>query len=478
MPGPGDPDKAGPTEVSGGSMTSMSRPILVLAAVLAAGGPAVAQTAAPPAAARPTDAAPSAARRPTDATEIERLLPPSARPFLGAPAPRSAAFLPQPPLLPRGRPPGFAVGQFVILPGAAASVAYDDNSGADDSGGDAALIGTASANVRAQSTYRRHALGFDAGVTQSGPLAGDANADLDWSVGTDGRLDLTPRTQADARIALARTTPDVEDAESEDVNASTTLSGSAGLRQRFATFSTGALLSGAVIREDNTAGARRFDDPGRDDEREVGDRVTYGISFPTQIPVSYRLQLGVTPFWRRTLTEDNPGEDTQDVQTFGASVNVSIDIAGGLTFSASTGLVGRVYDDGRSDFDPNNALVFDWSLSRPLGGSTIADVALSRSVNDTSVSGASSRISTQASAGVTRIVRSDISLRGSVGGGRSSFEDTGRDDDSVFASLVGSWQIDDRVSLTASLRHSRRFSSDDDSDFTRNLAVLGVQARF
>ena len=395
------------------------------------------------------------------------------------PTSRSQRYLPRSLSLSEARPPGFSVGDFIVLSGAATSLAFDDNVSADEDERDSALLWAGSVQTRALSTFRRHALGFDASTTASRALVGTDSDSLDWLVGADGRLDLTRRSQLTGRIGASHLTEDPEDAESEIAQNAYLYTARTSYSHSFTRFTGGATAFISRREEDDSdvsSVSRRLREENEDELVASGDRTSYGVSFPFTFPVTQRLAFQVTPNWRRTLNDEDD-EDSSDFQVFGTSVGASFLVEGGLTISADVGLQFRRDDDGDTEFDPAESLTFDWSLVRPIGGRTLVDVAASRSIADTSVSGATVRRNTRASTGLTYLVANNMQLRAEVSLSRSDFSGTDRVDNTVAGQLSASWQLNPRLSVNTSYRYSQRFSDGGD-DFYRNVISLGLSTQF
>jgi hypothetical protein len=398
------------------------------------------------------------------------------------PASRSQRYLPPSLSLSDVRPPGFRIGDFIILSGAATSLALDDNVSADGEGRDSALLWSGSVQTRAQSNYLRHALGFDASAAASRALIGSDNDNFDWLLGSDGRLDLTRRSQLTGRLSVSHQTEDPEDAESEVSSNAYVYTARTGYSHQFARFSGGADAFVSRREEDDgdVAQERRRLDEDDEEFAESGDRTSYGVSFPFTFPATERLSFRVTPSWRRTL-RDEEGEgdnnNSSDYQVFGTSIGASYVLDRGLTVSGNVGLQFRRDDDGDTEFDPAENLTFDWSLVQPIGGRTLVDVAASHSIADTSVEDATVRRNTRASTGVTYLVANNVQVRAQATFTRSDFVGTDRVDNSVAGQLSASWQLNARLSLNASYRYSQRFS-DGGEDFYRNVISVGLSTQF
>ena len=110
--------------------------------------------------------------------------------------PRSGAYLPSllplPERLGAGR--GVRVGSFALQSATSTGLAYDDNINADDKDREGDFIWSINQYVRAQSLFRRHSLGFQASAGTGQYFQHRGESEINWLVGTDGRLDFTPNS--------------------------------------------------------------------------------------------------------------------------------------------------------------------------------------------------------------------------------------------------------------------------------------------
>jgi hypothetical protein len=404
----------------------------------------------------------------------------------GVPNSRSSGYLPDalPELL--SQRVGFPFGNFILLPSVSTSIAYDDNIHARDEDRESDLIGTVGTAARLQSLYPRHAVGADVSVTASRSLTESGENDLDWLVGADGRLDLTRQSSVSGRISYTEFVEDPEDVdrdfdEEEDRtewedNKVRVFSANGGYTRDFARFAAGLQASFTRQNEDEPEGFEVDDD--EDEDNRSGDRTSYGISAPITYPYSERLSFSFAPLWRRTAYDQDGGDGSRDSHSLGANVGAAYEVGAGLTIAANLGLVLRRYDDGETDFNPGEGLVFDWAISRRVGGATVVDLAVSRSTSSTNAEGARLRYDTEISSGVTHALRSDLILSGEIGGARRGYQGVSRLDHDIFGRVSAAYRVTDLVSVTASYRYSQRFADDSDNNFYRNIVFVGLSAQF
>ncbi len=138
--------------------------------------------------------------------------------------PRSSAYLPSSLPLPErlGAGRGIRVGSFALQSVTSTGLAYDDNIDATDKDRESDFIWTIQQGVRAQSLFRRHSLGFQATAGTSRYFEHQSDSSINWLVGTDGRLDFTPRSSLGGFLTYTRDKESPEEAgASSDMLATT-----------------------------------------------------------------------------------------------------------------------------------------------------------------------------------------------------------------------------------------------------------------
>lgn len=377
--------------------------------------------------------------------------------------PRSGGYLPSllplPERLGAGR--GVRVGSFALQSVTSSSLAYDDNINADDEDKEGDFIWSIEQAVRAQSLFRRHSLGFQASAGTGQYVQNRSESDVNWLVGTDGRLDFTPESSLGGFLTYTR---DTEDPAAEGASADSgdnvfhLFNGGLAYDQQFRLFSW--TLAGNASRVEYE----------EDDDR---DRWSYGASTNLGYDVNDRLSVFLTPTYSRSTYDEATDGSGQDQDSYGYTFSVGASYEVGPRLSA-TGSVG--YSWQFSD-DNTQGVIFSGGLFYVLDGSTSASLGVSRSIGDTDVDGASTEISTDASLSVTRALRRDMALGASIGAGRSEFEGISRKDDNIFATIGYGYALTDALTFSAGYRYSQRFSDDGDEDFSRNIFLIGLTFR-
>jgi hypothetical protein len=379
--------------------------------------------------------------------------------------PRSQAYLPSalplPERLAAGQ--GMRVGSFALQAVTSTSLAYDDNINASNEDRESDFIWSVNQSVRAQSLFRRHSLGFQASAGTGQYLQHRSDSEINWLVGTDGRLDFDRNSSLSANLTYTR---DEEDPEAEDAAANADdnvyhlVNGGASYNHRFRLFNWSLTGNASRIEYENG------DDNGR-------DRWSYGVATSLGYDVNDRLSLNLTPTYNRSFYDESSDEDGEDEDTYGYSLSVGANYEVGPRLSAN-GSIG--YSWQFAD-DETQGVIFSGGLFYVIDGSTSAALSVGRSIGDTDVEGASTEISTTASLSLTRALRRDMAVGVSLGASRNEFEGISRKDDNVFATVGYGYAVNDSIALTASYRYSQRFSGENEEDFNRNLFVIGLTFR-
>lgn len=386
--------------------------------------------------------------------------------------PRSAAYLPSSLPLPErlGAGRGYRLGDFALQSVTSTGLAYDDNINATDKDRESDFIWSLQQGVRAQSLFRRHSLGFQATAGTSRYFEHQSESGINWLVGTDGRLDFTPRSSLAGFLTYTRDKESPEEPgaspDSSD-NVYHLFNGGLAYNQRFRRFDWS--LSSNASRTEYENG----DDNGR-------DSWSYGASTSLGYVVNDRLSVFASPAYSRTSYDESTDESGEDQDSHGYSVSAGAGYTVGPRLSAN-GSVG--YSWLFSD-DDTQGVIFNGGLHYVIDGQTSANLGVSRSIGDTDVDGASAEVSTAVSLGVTRAIRQDMALGLTLGASRNEFEGIDSKNDQIFATLGYGYAFNDRLTFSAGYRYTQQFSSGDDSDneqgldsYYRNVLFIGVSLR-
>lgn len=370
------------------------------------------------------------------------------------------------------------VGDFRLEPSLGVSVSYDDNADASDSERDEEVRGNVSGSLRAQSQFERHSLGAEANVV-SIPFGRDGDDEIfDWSVGVDGRLDLTPRSSLSAALVGTYGTEDSEDPEAvESINATgdeATVAEVAGIvtyAQQIRRL--GWALSGGIDHIDAEA--------ENDDQADVVDQRDSTI-YSTIFDLTYDLsrRLGVFGELGYDYAEfSSAGEGgSRDSQTVDGLVGVDYRLSRTLRARLGVGYSTVFFDDPLRDTTNNVTadVALDGAIN--LDNFTLLNLSLEHQTDRTTVEDASLVTATTFGSAVSRQLDRNSAIELSFEAGRRDFVDLNRTDYDLSAQLAYSRALTRSLSLNASYRFSQRFSNDDEDEYYRNIVSIGLLASF
>jgi hypothetical protein len=387
--------------------------------------------------------------------------------------PRSSAYLPSSLPLPErlGGGRGVRVGSFALQSVTSTGLAYDDNINASNKDRESDFIWSVQQGVRAQSLFRRHSLGFQASAGTGQYVKNRGESEINWLVGTDGRLDFTPRSNLSAFLTYTRDTESPEEpgasADADD-NVFHLFNGGLAYSHQFRRISwTTAANAGRVEYENG-------DDGGR-------DSWSYGASTSVGYEVNDRLSVSLTPAYSRTTYDETTDSTGADQDSYGYSISAGAGYEVGPRLSA-TGSVGYSWQFGD---DETQGVIFNGGLSYVIDGNTSATVTAFRSISDTDVDGASAEVSTGAALSLTRALGRRMAVGASVGASRNEFEGIDSKNDQIFATLGYGYAFTDSLTFSAGYRYTQQFGDGNDSsgsqqgldDYYRNVFFIGLTLR-
>jgi len=363
---------------------------------------------------------------------------------------------------------GVTAGSFVLHPKLTLGMRFDDNIYATPDNELDDLVVSLSPVLEAESTWRRHALSLGAGATIA-RYQDYANENTeDYWLEAKGRYDLSDRARLFAGARHAFTHEDRESADNLIAGAPTTYSDDmlfAAIQQSVGT-RINLRLGGSYRRLDYDDVPNALLQTNDDRDRDV---------ITAAVRLGYNLQNGYLWFAqaaldqrRYRLTFDDAGYHRDSA---GYRLQTGIQWQRGqVSGDAYIGHMTQDYDDaGLSDV---SALDFGTSLNWQLSARTTLHVALERAIEETTLVGASSYLSTSLNAGLTHKLRPDLSVSGSLGMTTADYQGLSREDDILEAALGMKYELGRRTYLAANYRFLERDSNDDTVDFVRNQMSL------
>lgn len=393
----------------------------------------------------------------------------AAAPPLEAPALRSTGLLPAA-LAPAIFPPRYhRVGDFALSGITTVGATYDDNIEADDADREDSTILGASVSGRAQSLFTRHSLGFSATASGSYYVDENENSDLAWVVGTDGRIDLSRRSNITAAAQYTQGSEDPESLDRDDDADETaefwSSSAEAAFNRQHERFSWSA--GGGVSHSD-------FDGV-ESNERDLTSYAAF-----TQLRYERFDRLGLRTSLRYRLNRfpnesaDRPSRDSDRVTVL---VGADYEVGPRTSVGGSIGYTQILFDDpGRDD---DGSVVGDVSLSyTPPSRDTRVSFGFNHSASTTTAGDASTRQTTRARVTVTRLLGRSTALSGRIGYTHAGFDQEEPSSDTISFQVGLGHAFNSTFGAGVGYRFSQRFSGDDDDEFYRNLFTVGVTANF
>jgi hypothetical protein len=372
-------------------------------------------------------------------------------------------------------PVGIRLGGFFLYPTLAATELYRDNVFYEDTNEESDFETVISPALRLNSNWNNHALNFfaDADV---GRFLDNSEADYeDWSIGADGRLDI----QRDMNVTGGATYQRLhEDRSSPDDTAALEptiyrrYGPEAAFNKRFNRLSV--QLGGGYTWLDyddvTTANGTTINNDDRDRREAVGfTRFGYDISPDYQTFV--RLSAN-------DRTYDDSLDDSgvsRDSQGWEAVAGLAFDF-GGITFgNVFVGYLQQDYD--RQGFDTVDGPSFGGDLTWNATQLTTVTAQIARTVEETTLSGASGGLATEGRLRVDHELLRNVILSADAGYSNVDYESISREDDVIDAGVGGKYLLNRNFYLQGRLSHARRDSNVNTEDYDANTVMLRLVAQ-
>ena len=335
---------------------------------------------------------------------------------------------------------------------------HDDNIYAQHDDEQSDSISGVTGNLNLESNWSRHSLTAGFGF-ESGRYAAYSSENYDdYWFSTEGRLDFTAATALVLGVDFSREHEERSSPDSDYSADGPTLYDSTAAHALFTHKDETLGWRVGVTRED-----LNFDNiqtrSGLEINNDDRDRILTGVGGRLSYLGNERIQ----PFVQLSL-DDRDYKDDPDGNGFARDSDgyrLGVGATGWLTpavrFDGYIGHLHQRYDDDR--FDTVNALGLDASLNWRLSNRSALTLALSRSLEETTMRGAAGFLSTGLSAQLSHRISQNGTLRGGLSWGYEDYLDVGRDDE-IFSALIGyRHAITPRVYLAADYTHTQRDSS-------------------
>lgn len=368
---------------------------------------------------------------------------------------------------------GVRAGAFRILPRVEVGEAYNDNIFATDNNEEGDFITLVRPEVRVESDWNRHEIGFRTGAEKSFYWENNDENYLDYFTLLDGRLDVMRETFVFGGLGWRhrhedRGSPD--DAGGEEPTEYDVYSANLGAFRGLGRIST--RIEGAVDRID----FHDVDAPGGNINEDDRDRTQYRLV--GQVGYEYLPDtdafVRVTGRLRDYDTVDEDGFDRSS-QGFAAVVGTDLDFTGVVTGEVFAGFQHTTYDDD-DEFD---------DFSGPAAGANVlwnvTDLTsirgfLEGSIEETTQDDASAYLAVRTGASVEHELMRNVLLGAALTVGRDDYEGIDREDDLFTGAASARYLINRNFYAGAEYTHRTR-TSDTDDEFSENVIMLLVGAQ-
>jgi hypothetical protein len=370
---------------------------------------------------------------------------------------------------------GLPPGGFTVFPSLTLGSEFSSNVFATDGNEDADAIFTISPEVNLLSDWGRHALGLQGSATVYKYIDNTSEDVEDYLFAGNGRFDILRDTYLTANAGIRRAHEDrgsPNDANGEEPTEYTTIGGELGLFHRFNRLS-GEL--GGLARHldfddvDATGGSINNDDR---DRMEYDSFLRLGYDFRSD--ASAFIQGG----FNMEQYDNVPDDGGFDRDSYG------YDVVGGISFDITNlvfgeffgGILAEEFDDPAFDSTLGYSLGADiaWNVT-PL---TTINFAATRAVEETTVAGASSALTTETSLSADHELLRNLILNAGLSYRLEEFDETSRDDNTIEADLGATYLMNRFVHLMLGYNYTQRLSDAPGLDYTEHEALLRVRIQY
>lgn len=370
--------------------------------------------------------------------------------------------------------PGVRIGSFVAYPALDTSVVYTSNvhQSATDRDSDFGLI--AAPELRVQSDWSRHSLGFTATSSHVRYNRFRVENVDNATVGATARIDVTSRTTVDIDGSFKLGQEDRDSIELPQGAVSgtdvTTWEAGAGITQRFnrLTVSLRGDIDALEYGDTDLAAGGSVDNGDRDYVETAGTlRLGYEVSPVLQpfVEGSYSVRDHDRKIDRDGLRRDSDG--------FAAAAGVAVNLGPILRGEVSAGYVRRDYHDPL--LRPADGVTFDASLTWAPTRLTTITAGAETTVAETTVLGASAAVTHGVNAELSHSLSYNLTARAGGTYSHTEYPGTTISEDRVGATAALEYRANPNVVLRAGYAYQIYESTEPDSDFDTHTVKIGVK---
>lgn len=355
---------------------------------------------------------------------------------------------------------------FRIIPNASLTETWNDNIYGTPSAEKSDLITTLNAAVKANSNWKRHRLNLDAGGSADFYADHDAEDVVDWTLGADGRYDLTAKSHALGGIRFSqdhenRSSPDSA-VGATDPTTYLTQHAHLGFAHQLAPFTI--RLGGVVEKLDFDKGSTTGFDIN------LRDRAQYSIG----TRFSYQLNPNREVFFQAATDTRDYDDTTAGRNSDGYRLGLGLRIKQGDNFDAE-GFLGHASQDYDAiALKDVNTVYYGASLKWKPAAQTRVNAKLDRSINETTVTGASGVLETSIGGRLEHDLSSQFTLNAGLTFTNSDYQGASLELDAVSASVGARYYFDKNVYVSGGYRHTNRDANSATYEYDQNQIFLGL----
>ncbi|MDZ4379871.1 MAG: outer membrane beta-barrel protein [Parvibaculum sp.] len=371
---------------------------------------------------------------------------------------------------------GIRAGGFMIYPSASVTEAYNDNIFATSNNETDDFITTLAARVAVNSTWSRHELNLNAGLSQDFYADNNDEDRFDWNIGAGGTLDISSATALSGALSYAQRHEDRGDpsspAAADEPIEYNLFTGNAALAQNFArlTATVGGEYRDYNYDDSTSVGGVPIDQDFRDRE-EFYERVrlAYNVSPDTNFFVEgqldqreYDLQPPVVG-----ITRDSDGWQV----VVGSEFRLTNLAQGGVY----AGYQERDYDE--VTFGDTDGLTYGANVDWFVTPMTTVTFTADQSVQETTIGGSSGFDRQTLGVDVDHELMRNLILSGGLSYGNNDFNSSPREDDLLGASAGVLYLLNRNVDVGLRYTFEDRDSNVATADYTRNVVAITLTGK-
>jgi hypothetical protein len=378
---------------------------------------------------------------------------------------------------------GVRAGGLFIYPSLGLQEFYDDNIFATDSGEEDDFITLVSPRVDVASDWTRHAFGLY-GKAAIGRHADQTEEDFeDFSVGTNGRLDITQRAKLRAgvsydRLHEGRGSPDDVRRQGGSPPADITLFDVGSV---FLTYQQ--WLGRFLLESGGEVDRLRYDNVSREDGTIIINDDRDRAIYAGNLKMGYEFMQGYTAFIRGEVDYRRYDDlccrgalFDRDSEGYLIELGTDFDVTAVLFGDVAIGYRSQDYDD--PSFDTIGDVAGRASLTwNPTGLTTVSALISRGEVIETTLSGSPAIFETEGRVTVDHELLRNLLLQAAVSVSDEDFQDIDRSDTYVRAGFGAKYLMNRYIQLDLSYRYLSLGSDAEGQDFTNNTIFLGALFR-